>query len=54
MSAPIETQKNLLQIIVKQIRVKKDQKIEGIELEFDDKVNACFLDMPLPPKRSVI
>lgn len=42
-STPIETQKNLLQIIVKQIHVKKGQKIEGIELEFDDKVNACFL-----------
>lgn len=41
-SAPIETQKNLLQIIVKQIHVKNGQKFEGIELEFDDKINACF------------
>ncbi|WP_187274439.1 recombinase family protein [Paenibacillus sp. N3.4] len=44
-TAPIETQKNLLQTIVKQIHVKKGQKFEGIELEFDDKVTACFLGL---------
>ncbi|RAV19462.1 hypothetical protein [Paenibacillus contaminans] len=44
-ASPIETQKSLLQTIVKQIHVKKGQKIEGIELEFDEKVNACFLGL---------
>ncbi|AIQ15188.1 hypothetical protein PDUR_27520 [Paenibacillus durus] len=36
-----KTQMNLLQTIVKQIHVKKGQKIEGIEFQFDAKVNAA-------------
>jgi site-specific DNA recombinase len=52
-TAPIETQKNLLQTIVRQIHVKKGQKFEGIELEFDDKVKACFLGLA-PSTKTVV
>lgn len=40
--SPVETQKSLLQTLAKQIHVKKGQKIEGIELEFYENVNAYF------------
>ncbi|SED13024.1 recombinase family protein [Paenibacillus sp. GP183] len=44
-SSPAETQKTLLQTIVKQIFVQKGQKFEGIELEFDEHVKKCFLGL---------
>lgn len=44
-SSPVETQKTLLQTIVKQIFVQKGQKFEGIELEFDEQVKKCFLGL---------
>ena len=42
---PQITQKTLLQTVVKQIHVKNRRKVEGIELEFDPKVQKHFFEL---------
>lgn len=44
-ASPAETQKTLLQTVVKQIHVKNRRKVEGIELEFDPKVQKHFFEL---------
>lgn len=48
--SPAETQKTLLQTVVKQIHVKNGRKVEGIELEFDPKVQKHFFELAPSPK----
>lgn len=43
--APPETQKTLLQTVVKQIHMKDRRKVAGIELEFDQTVQKHFFEL---------
>ena len=42
-TSPVETQKTLIQTIVKQIAVQQGQKLRGIELEFDETLRQCLV-----------
>ncbi|RNB62017.1 recombinase family protein [Brevibacillus gelatini] len=45
-NSPLNTQKTLLQTVIKQVHVKKNGKeLEGIELEFDEGIKKCFLTL---------
>ncbi|MGM0884464.1 MAG: hypothetical protein ACQEXQ_25920 [Bacillota bacterium] len=48
--APPETQKTLLQTVVKQIHMKDRSKVAGIELEFDPTVQKHFFELALSAK----
>ncbi|WP_029192400.1 hypothetical protein [Paenibacillus harenae] len=47
---PPETQKTLLQTVVKQIHLKDRRKVAGIELEFDPTVQKHFFELALSAK----
>lgn len=42
-TSPVETQKTLIQTIVKQIAIQQGQKLRGIELEFDETLQQCLV-----------
>jgi hypothetical protein len=42
-TSSVETQKPLIQTIVKQIAVQQGQKLRGIELEFDETLRQCLV-----------
>ncbi|WP_410770162.1 recombinase family protein [Fontibacillus sp. BL9] len=42
-TSPVETQKTLIQTIVKQIAVQQGQKLRGIELKFDETLRQCLV-----------
>jgi site-specific DNA recombinase len=42
-AAPTDQRKTLLQLVVKEVRLSKDRKVEGIDIRFDESVQAHFI-----------